>query len=84
MTIRALELIRNLQILNHPDVIKPLQPNLQNRNNIPMVTHQLHGTVRNKILNYKETTYSVFVDEEVSFRLDTDACVNVNILNFMI
>ena len=49
-----------------------------------MVTYQLHGTVRNKILNYKETAYLVFVAKEISFRLDTDACLNVNILNVMI
>ena len=62
-----MELIRISQILNHPDVIEILPYDIQNKENIPIVTYQLGNTVRNKLLNYKETVNSIFVNEEATF-----------------
>ena len=42
---KALELIKILQIVNLPDVIKALPSSLPNRNNISTVTYKLGGTV---------------------------------------
>ena len=43
---KALELIKILQILNPPGVIKTLPSSLRNRDNIPTVTYNLGATVR--------------------------------------
>ena len=51
-------------------VFKPLD----NDNNNPTVTYQLGKTIRNKILNYKETVSSINVDKNVPFCLNTDQC----------
>ena len=51
-------------------VFKPLD----NDNNNPTVTYQLGKTIRNKILNYKETISSINVDKNVPFCLNTDQC----------
>ena len=56
--------MRISQVLNHPDVIETLPCDIQNKDNIPMVTNQLGNTVRNKLVNYKKTVNSIFVDEE--------------------
>ena len=34
-----------------------------------MTTYQLGKTVKNKLLNYKETVNSIFLDEKVAFSL---------------
>ena len=47
---------------------------LRDKYSITVVTYKLGGTIRNKILNYKETVNSMSVDEEVSFCLNTDTC----------
>ena len=64
---KVVELIRISQIFNHPDVTETLPCDIQNKENINIVTYQLGNTVRNKLLNYKETVNSVFVNEEAAF-----------------
>ena len=39
-----------------------------------MVVYKLSITVRNKILNYKDTVDSIFIDEEVSFSTNYSTC----------
>ena len=39
-----------------------------------MITYKLGNTVRHKLINYKETVNSIFVDEVVTFSLNTDNC----------
>ena len=39
-----------------------------------MVVYKLSNTVRNKILNYKDTVDSIFIDEEVSFSTNCSTC----------
>ena len=75
---KAVECIRLSSIFNLPEVIQLLPSELQTKENIPVVTFKLGNTVRNKILNYKETVNSIFADEEVSFSLDTDPCECAN------
>ena len=38
------------------------------------VTHKLVNTTRNNNLSYKDVVSSIYVDEEVSFSLNTDLC----------
>ena len=38
------------------------------------LSYKLGNTIRNKILNYKKTVESVFVDDEISFALDSEPC----------
>ena len=71
---KALELIRISQILNNPDVIETLLCDIQTKYNIPLVTYQLGKAVRNKLLNYKETINSTFVDDKVVSILNTEIC----------
>ena len=71
---KSIEAISLSQILNHPDIVMALPCDLRDKDSIPVVTYKLGGTIRNKILNYKETVNSISVDEEVSFCLNTDTC----------
>ena len=41
---------------------------------IPLLHNQLGKTIRNNILNYKETVNSIYGKEDVSFCLNTDQC----------
>ena len=43
---KAVELKRISQILNHLDIIENFPSDIQNKENIPMVTYQLGNTVR--------------------------------------
>ena len=71
---KALEAINLSKILHFPDVISALPSDLQSEDHIPVVTYKLGGTIRNKILNYKDTVESIYVDDEVSFTRDTTPC----------
>ena len=71
---KALEAINLSKILHFPDVISALPSDLQSEDHIPVVTYKLGGTIRNKILNYKDTVESIYVDDEVSFIRDTTPC----------
>ena len=71
---KGLEAIRLAKILHDPEVVLKLPVEMQNNDDIPVVTYRLAGTIRNKILNYKDTVNSIFVDDEVSFNLNTDPC----------
>ena len=51
---------------------------MKNKEDIPVVTYKLGSTIRNKILNYKETVDSIFVDDEVSFTLNSEPCDCLN------
>ena len=71
---KGLEFIRLSSIINHPGNLSYLPVQLQSKENAPVVTYKLGGTIRNKILNYKETIESICIDEDVSFVTDTDDC----------
>ena len=47
---------------------------LQSKENRPVVTYKLTNTFRNKFLNYKETVNFIYVEDEISFNLNTDSC----------
>ena len=47
---------------------------LKNNGSNPTVTYQPGKMIRNKILNCKDAVSSIYVDEDVSFRLTTDQC----------
>ena len=71
---KAIDMIHLPSILNLPDVFSLLPNKIQDEENRPVVTFTLGKTIRNKILNYKETVDSIFIDDEVSFSLDSDPC----------
>ena len=48
------------------------------KENVSVVSYILGNKIRNKIVNYKETVNSVFIDEEVSFSNDTGECLCAN------
>ena len=47
---------------------------MRSKDEIAVVTYSLNSTIRNKILNYKETVNSIIVDEDVSFTLNSEPC----------
>ena len=47
---------------------------IQAEEHTPALSYKLCGTIRNKILNYKETVSSIYVDEDVSFVTNSDEC----------
>ena len=59
-------------MFNLREVVFLLPDKLENNDNNPTVTYQPGKTVRNEILNYKETVSSIYVDEDVS------SCLNTN------
>ena len=69
---KGLEYIRLPKLLHDPEVVSKLPIDMQQKEDIPVVTYRLGGTIRNKVLNYKDTINSIFVDDEVSFNLNTD------------
>ena len=71
---KIVELVRLSKIIRHPDVVASLPLDLQVKDNIPVVTYTLCEPIRNKILNYQETVDSIYVDDEVSFSLNTQSC----------
>ena len=71
---KALESIRLPAILNLPEVVSKLPSDMREKEEIPVVTYSLTNTIRNKILNYKETVESIYVDEDVSFTLNSESC----------
>ena len=75
---KAVESIQLSRILNHPDIVSALPEGMRNKEDIPVVTYKLGSTIRNKILNYKETVDSIFVDDEVSFTLNSEPCDCLN------
>ena len=40
---------------------------LENKENRPVITYKLNNRIRNKILNYKDTLNSIYVENEISF-----------------
>ena len=56
-----------------PDVISLLLINILNQENNPAVIYKLSKTTC-KILKYKETVNTIYIDEEVLFILNTDQC----------
>ena len=58
-------------MLNKP-VQLPREP--QKKENRPIITYTLTNTIRNKILNYKDTVSSIYVEDEILFTLNTDLC----------
>ena len=71
---KAMEKLRLSKIFNSPEIIQLLPLKIQAEEHIPVVSYKLCGTIRNKILNYKETVSSIYVDEDVSFVTNSDEC----------
>ena len=71
---KAIEIIHLPSILKEPAIFSLLPSKIQTEENRPVVTFQLGNTIRNKILNYKETVESIFIDDEVSFSLNSEPC----------
>ena len=47
---------------------------LQTEENRPVIAHSLSKTIRNTILNYKETVNYFVIDDEVSFTINSETC----------
>ena len=47
---------------------------LQNKESGPVITYKLTNTIKNKILNYKDTVNSIYVEDKNSFTLNTNPC----------
>ena len=73
---KGMEDLHISKIFRSADVTASLPSNLQNEENIPIPTMRLTKTIRNKILNYKETANSLHieVDDEVSFIRNSFEC----------
>ena len=69
---KAVEYAKLSEILKKPDIIAQLPRELQNKENRPVITYKLTNTIRNKILNYKDTFNSIYVEDKFSFILNTD------------
>ena len=70
---KSIEAIRLSKILNHPDIFSTITLKLQNKEDIPVVTYKLGSTVRNKILNYKYTVTSIFLEEDGPFTMNSSS-----------
>ena len=62
------------KIFKSKGFLELLLQNIQQTENIPVVTYNLLPTIRNKIFNYKETVSTIKVDDEVSFSSATGTC----------
>ena len=71
---KAIEYIRLSQILNKPDVVAQLPRKLQKKESRRVITYKLTNTIRNKILNCKDTVNLINVKSKISFTLITDSC----------
>ena len=71
---KGMEDIRLTKILRSPDIVSLLPPQMQQEDDIPMVSYKLQPPIRNKIYNYKETVSSIHVDENGSFNSDLLPC----------
>ena len=54
-----------------PDIVYFLPSDLQSEESMSAVTYSRWGNTRNKILNYKVTVKSIYIDQEVSFTCNT-------------
>ena len=73
-----MEELRLSKIFNSPEIIQLLLLKIQAEEHIPVVSYKLCGTIRNKMLNYKETVSSIYVDEDISFVTNSDECNGQN------
>ena len=71
---KALENIRLSSIFNLPECVNLLPDKLKSKDENPVIVYKLGSTIRNKILNYKETVESIFIDDEVSFINNAGEC----------
>ena len=69
-----MEFIRLSSIVNLSETVSHLPEQFQCKENVPVVTYKLGGTIRNKILNYKQIIASIHIGEEISFVTNTDTC----------
>jgi len=64
---KGVELIDLNKIFKSKESVDLLPEKLKQPDHLPTVAYKLSPTIRNKILNYKETVQSIKVDDEVSF-----------------
>ena len=57
----------NLSSILHLDIVKNLFPNKLKIDEPPSVVYSLGKTIRNKILNYKETVSSVDTNDDITY-----------------
>ena len=60
---KAIEYIKPSEILNKPYVIAQQPRELQNKENRPVITYKFTNTIRNRVLNYKYTVNSIYVED---------------------
>ena len=66
---KASQAIQLLTYFNHIEVTKGLTYTLQYKEIISTVTYKLGTTIRNNILNDIDVVNSVYIDQEVSFKI---------------
>ena len=71
---KALEYIGLPSIFRDPEIVQLLPENLRGPEQIPVVTYRLGKTVRNKILNFKETISSLQLEPDNLNFLDNMKC----------
>ena len=71
---KAIEYIKLSKILTKSAAIAQLPRELENKKNRPVITYKLINTIRNKLLTYKDTVNSIYVENEILFALNTDSC----------
>ena len=70
---KGLEFIRLNNILRNPDVKSKLPNHFQNDDS-PSVVYNLSSTIRNKILNYKETVNNIDINDPDTFGTGLQTC----------
>ena len=70
---KGLEFIRLKNILRNPDVKSKL-PNYFQNDDSPSVVYNLSSTIRNKILNYKETVNNIDINDHDRFGTGLQTC----------
>ena len=71
---KAMEAIRLSKMLKYSNMICKLPRELQDSENVPVVTYKLDKPIRNKILNYREIVNTLWVDDEDTLGIGMDSC----------
>ena len=66
------EQIKIYKIPSKAGVLAQLPREHQNKENRPVFTYELTNTSRNKTLNYKDTVNLIYIEDEISFTLNTN------------
>ena len=75
---KALEYISLPSIFRNPEIVKLLPEHLRDPEKIPVVTYRLGKTIRNKVLNFKETISSLTLESDNINVVETMVCDCLN------